>query len=610
MTRFCIIYSLEVGVISLCIISILVSGGLICNHQFKLPEQIRDWRNASIYHNDQLNMLDLNVKIAVWVLVGDILCTLLMILPVSMTSIEAPWKERNSRRKILIPCIVGKVLCILHSMVAFVWVAWKFHYKCPEIIGILLALALYVLLGWYVIVVVVSYYLHLGMRMTFHKLHHSQSDSTQRSLDSQLQYQKELTREEIEIPHIAKDEVIVNRKPGKALDQRSRDSFDGAIEHGGHEEHRTSQRKLYEYNNEDGRKSERRSHSSQEALDRRGYGSREKLRVSEIDQREEQYNKMLRKSRGSLDHIDEVDDDRNDRRHRRNEGAVDERQRKRDNIRQVGPDQIEYHVSEREETDGGGKKRYYYKRDKRDPYERSTEEPLQAPEMQKKPKSYESRVRRESEDSLGSMGRIRSPPKYAPPRHPSDQSYDGHEGVRSDPYKQRRPQYDDPYDRPQRRKEYQEPLSAAPPYRPYHRNSEESLDRGRSPPEYRPSPRMSDSSHDSYDRARPAANSDHRQHYYDPPQRYYDDPPMRRRNEQSYDNDDDGYEQRRPASYEQRDPVSYEQREPINARPSTNYRAYGQDEDDDDQYIQEEYIRAPPYEDTRYDQDGYVSSEV
>lgn len=595
MTRFCVIYSLEVGVISLCICSILVSGGLICNHQFKLPGQIRDWRNGSIYYDDQLNMLDLNVKIAIWVLVGDILCTLLMVLPVSLTSIEAPWKERNCLRKILIPCIIGKILCILHGITAFVWITWKFNYKCPEIVGILLALALYVLLGWYLVVVVISYYLHLGMRMTFHKLRHSQSDSTQRSQESQLHNQKGGMIEGEMLPSISEHEKAGKRRPGKVVDQRPRDADNETsknIELKGYEEHKASQRKLYDHND---KKPEKRSHSSQEALDRKSHGSREKLSNVE-DEREQQYKKLLRRSEGGLDDVDDNDvggDD--DGRLRRGERMGNERQKKRDNIRQVGPDQIEYHVSEREETDGGGKRRYYYKRDRKDPYERSTEDLANAPEMQKSQKTSTNRVRRESDDSVGSMGRLRSPPKYAPPRHQYDDSHDNHEDQRNHPYRPNKPQLDDRYDRPQRRHEHQEPVQVMPPYRPYQRDSDGSLDRVRSPPEYRPSPRMSDSSHNSYDRDRPTERDAYRQQYNSQPRRYYD-------KEQARQNEyGDEYDQ--------------ELRKPLNARPDVNQRAYERDDgvddynDDDDDYIRDEYHQAPPYEDTRY-QDGYISSEV
>ena len=599
MTRFCVVYSLEVGVISLCISSILISGGLICNHQFKLPEQIRDWRNGSIYYDDQLDMLDLNVKIAIWVLVGDIFCTLLMVLPVSLTSIEAPWKERNSIRKILIPCIIGKILCILHGIAAFVWIRWKFHYKCPEIIGILLALALYILLGWYLVVVVISYFLHLGMRMTFHKLRHSHSDSTQRSQEIPAHQKGEMTESEM-VPSISEHEKGGKRRPGKVVDQRLGDAGNGTsknIEHRGYEEHKTSQRKLYEHND---KKPEKRSHSSQEALDRKSHGSREKL-SNEEDEREQQYKKLLRRSEGDQDHVDDNDggvDDYgdNDGRHRRGKRMDHERQRKHDNIRQVGPDQIEYHVSEREETDGGGKRRYYYKKDRRDPYERSTEDLPNAPEMQKRQKTNRNRVRRESDDSVGSMGRLRSPPKYAPPRHQSDDSYDSHEDQRNRPYRPNKPRVDDAYDRPQRRQEYQEPVRGMPPYRPYHRDSNDSLDRVRSPPEYRPSPRMSDSSHNSYDREGPTARDDYRQQYNHPPRRYYDRE-QARQNEQPYG---DEYDQ--------------ELERPRNVRPNVNHRVYEHHDDvddynDDDDYIRDEYQQTPPYEDTRY-QDGYISSEV
>ena len=598
LTRFCVVYSLEVGVISLCIASILVSGGLICNNQFKLPVQIRDWRNASIYSEGQLDVLKLNVNIATWVLVGDILCTLLMLLPASMTDIQAPWKERNCRRKILIPCIVGKILCILHGTAAFVWITWKFHHDCPEIIGILLALALYVLLGWYVVVVVLSYYLHLGMRMTFHKLRHSKSDSTQRSQESQFHFQKGEVEESDRGRSMFKDEKNGNRRPGRAVDQRLGDGDDDAgksAELKGHEEYKTSQRKLYEQNE---RKPERRSHSSQEALDRRSRGSKEKLESNGIDEREEQYKKLMKRSRGSLDSVDEDDDGghvANDNDHGgggeryRRDRTDNGRERKRENITQVGPDQIEYHVSEREETDGGGKRRYYYKRDKRDPYERS-EADRHLLEMQRKPKASASRGRRESDDSAGSIGRLRSPPKQAPAHHQSDDSY---EDVRNDPYRQRKPERNDPYNRPPRSNEYQGPQRILPPYQPYHRGSDNSLDRIRSPPAYKPSPRMSDSSHDSYDRVRPQTRRDYRPQYYDPPRRYYDEEPERQA-EQFYDD------------YE------HEQSQPGNTRPDTTHRAYehDNDDDDDDDYIEDEYDQAPPYEYRRDDQDGYVSSEV
>ena len=585
MTRFCVVYSLEFGVVSLCIISILVSGGLICNHQLKFPGQIRDWRNASIYYDDQLDMLDLNVKIATWVLVGDIMCTLLMVLPVAMTDIETPWKERNCRRKLLIPCIIGKILCNFHGIAAFVWITLKFNYNCPEIMGILIALALYVFLGWYLIVVVGSYFLQLGMRMTFHKLRHSTSGSTRQSQDSRLQYQKAEMGESGEIPS-PKAERNGNQRREKVVEQGLKGADDNAgrkIEYQGHETHRGSQRKLYEHDDPDERKplknADKRSRSSQEALDDKRYESKEKLKSNEADAREEQYRKLLKKSRGSLDHIDNNDDDDEDERYRSNERIGKGIQRSRDNIRQIGPDQREYRVSEREETDGGGKRRYYYKRDKRDPYERPTEDETDTVEGPRRTKPDPRRARRESDDSLGSMGRIRSPPKYAPPRSQSDGSHDSHEGIRNDPYRQKEPQNYGQYGRPPPRSK-----QAAPQSQPYHRDSDDSLGRERVPPRYRPPPRRSDSSYD--DRGRPERPQRDERSYYDPPRRYYDEEPPRHDDYDDYD---------------------YQQGRSSNARPSANYR---DNENGDYGYNDDEYDQAPPYEDRRQDQDGYISSEV
>lgn len=573
MTRFCIVYSLEAGVVCLCTISILISGGLICNHQLKLPAQIRDWRKATIYSDSQLDLLDINVTIATWVLVGDILCTLLMILPVSLTEIETPWKERNLRRKFLIPCVIGKLLCILHGITGFVWILWKFHHDCPEIIGILLALALYVFLGLYVLVVVISYYLQLGMRLTFHKLKHSASGSSRQSQDTQMKYQRaELAETEEIVPSSPMEERKGKKLPGHAQ-KVSGDALVKDVEYKDEETHTGSRRKLNEYNDIHERKLDRnpnkKPYSSQEALDAKLHKSQEKLQRSEADEREEQYRRLLNKSRGSQEHLDEE------------EG----RRRKRENVRQIGPDQMEYRVSEREESDGGGKRRYYYKRDKRDMDEKPAEQEDQVKERSRQPGAAPGRARRESDDSLGSMGRIRSPPRYpyAPPRRQSDGSYDSNDGFRND-WHRSEPQSYDPYDRPVRHVENRREAQA-PKQQSYHRDSDDSGDIVRSPPSYKPPLRLSDSSQDSYGRVREERHQERDPRYYDPPRRYEDEPIHQP--ERPYRNDD----------------YVYQPRLPNDAQQHTAY-------ENDNEYDDDDYEPAPPYIESRYDQDGYISSEV
>ena len=537
MTRFCVFYSLETGVVCLCIASILVSGGLICNHHFKIPVQIKDWRNVTIYDDSQLNLLELNTKIAIWVLASDILLTLLMLFPAAMTDVSTPWKKRNSVRKILIPCIIVKILCNLHGIAAIVWISWKFNYNCPEIIGLLLALALYVFLGWYVIVVVISYFLELGMRRTFHKLSPSNGNSKRGSQQTQISYQRaELANSDEIIP-------LGSRENGNFAENKH--------PYGEEEPHKSSKRKLNEHDKEDGEekrrlgekgakahtRNERALRSSRDGLDDQKSGSREALRAKtyekEAEEREEQYRKLLNKSTWNQDQENKGDNERYDS----NQRLKKEKQKSEENIRRVGPDGKRYRVSEKD-GEGGGKQRYYYRTKNKSQYEsppRDNDDEIDSPERGRhRPPKYQ-RNQRDSEGSLESVGRVRSPPKYAPRQSQSDDS-------------QERPAQDQMrYDDSPRRR----------------------------PPSY-PEPGY----HDPRDNL----------------ERRYEEAPLR------IDPDPHQAAERNGYNYQERQ--RYGSRENVERYPDDPNQSYN-----DYDYDGHDYVEAPPYVDTRYE-DGYISSEV
>lgn len=448
----------------------------------------------------------------------------------------------------------------MHGIAGFVWITWKFHYDCPEIIGILIALALYVLLGFYVIVVAISYYIQLGMRMTFHKLKHSASGSTEHSQESQAKQQKAALGSDSEMGSRS-GRIGSRRQDNIGIDVNREAEFKDE------EAYKGSKRKLQEHDEDDARKPyrnpEKRSHSSQEILNDKSSRSKERLQRSEAEEREEQYKRLLNRSRGSQDHLDEHS----------------EQERKAKNVRQMGPDQMEYRVSEREEIDGGGKRRYYYRRDKRDPYERPAEEETNFAERQRMSKPR--RSRQASDNSLGSMGRLRSPPRHTHPRNQSDSSYGSNDGIRNHPYRQNEQNFDQ-FDR--------DPRQVASPGQEYDRDSDDSLGQERPPPVYQPPVRLAERHHDKFDRGRPEVHRVEEPQYHDPPRKYFDEEPVRQ-HETAHRDDYDNHPSRGR-----------------NMKKNSAYR--GANEIDDKQYPDDEYEQAFPYEGPRYDQDGYISSEV
>eukprot|EP00112_Aurelia_sp_Birch-Aquarium-sp1_P009633 Seg21.5 transcript_id=Seg21.5/GoldUCD/mRNA.D3Y31 product="hypothetical protein" protein_id=Seg21.5/GoldUCD/D3Y31 len=616
MTRFCVFYSLEAGVVCLCIASIVVSGGLICNHKFQVPIQIREWRNQTIYTEENLKIVDLFDDISVWVLVGDVLFTLLMLFPAALTKRETPWEKRNSARKILIPCIVIKILVILYHMVLFVWVAWKLHAKCPEIIGILLAFALYVLLGWYLIVVVISFYFELGMRLTFHKLQPSARSSVQQSQKSSISQQEQavVSDEKIQIEHIEEDgkeslRKIDNDDNGYSNDmyfkkqkettyKSSNRTLDDQDRNGDAEAKKSNERRHH-------KNPEKRSHSSQEIIDGKRYPSTERLKSiakdKEVEDREEQYRKLLNKSQVSLDSLDG-----------RQTNLKKEKGRSQEKFQQLGPDNMKYRVSERKNADGEGKRRYYYKTDKKGKQEnnrRESEDSHDSKERRPAPPKYRS-PRHDSEDSRESQGRKMNKKPRSPPHRESDGSHESQSRQRYDPPRNRPRKVSDDSQVSQRQFRY-----PPPPVSPPHRESDHSHDsqnqgRTRYPPPGQPERDASDNE-EGYKRSRDAPPQYYdRRPYYNRP-RYDDD-----------DDDDDDYDGQasiplrsthtRPEIEErsyQRIP-RYEDDDSHYDDRGYNDRREGHDYDDaDSDEYPERYGKVPPYRDT-VDEDGYISSEV
>ena len=613
MTRFCVFYSLEVGVVCLCIASVVVSGGLICNHKFQVPIQIREWRNQTIYTEQNLKIIDLFDDISVWVLVGDVLFTLLMLFPAALTKRETPWEKRNSARKILIPCIVIKLMVILYHMVSFVWVAWKLHAQCPEIIGILLAFALYVLLGWYLIVVVISFYLELGMRLTFHKLQPSVS-SVQHSQKSSISQREEVivSEEKIQIEYKDEGEKESLRKIDSDENGYSNDMYFKKQE----ATYKSSNRTLDDQDKNEGTKAsnerrrhknpEKRSHSSQEVIDDNRYASTDRLkkdvRDKEIEDREEQYQKLLNKSQVSLDSLDG-----------RQTNLKKEKGRSQEKFQQLGPDNLKYRVSERKNADGEGKRRYYYKTDKNGSQGNDRRESGDSHEskeiMRPAPPRYRS-PRHDSDDSHESHGRRRSKKPRSPPRRESDESHES-QRQRYDPARNHPRRESDDGQISQRQFRY-----PPPPVSPPHRESDHSHDsknqgRMRYHPPRKPERDASDNE-DGYGRSRDAPpRYDDRRQYYNRPG--YDD-----------DYNDDEYDGQasiplrsthaRP-EVEERSYQRIPRYEDDDSQYDDRYdgRRQSHDDDDDDDADSDEYParyrRAPPYRGT-LNEDGYISSEV
>eukprot|EP00794_Sanderia_malayensis_P006899 gene6899-7677_t len=163
LNKFCECYSLRAGLCILAIFDMIVSGGLICDFKFQFPDQISAFRRLFIYASDKLNLLELNVEIAFWIMIADVLFVSIMLIPVSFATVSTPLKTKRSVRIILIPCIVERTLSILHSIAAIIWLPLTFSVKCAEIVGVMLAVGLRILLGAYLVLVAISYYEKLGI---------------------------------------------------------------------------------------------------------------------------------------------------------------------------------------------------------------------------------------------------------------------------------------------------------------------------------------------------------------------------------------------------------------------------------------------------------------
>lgn len=195
MRKFCECYSLKSGFLIIGIFNMLVPGGLICDYLFQLPGQINAFRRLGTYPKKNLDLLKLNMDIAIWVLAGDVLMVVFMMMPLSCTFSFTPLKTRRCVRVVLIPCIVGKCLPILHGLTAIVWLPLVFSTHCWEIVGIMIAIGLHILLGMYLVIIAISYYQELGM--------HGYRETTMKRYTRQQAQGEQITTGEDRIPRQA-----------------------------------------------------------------------------------------------------------------------------------------------------------------------------------------------------------------------------------------------------------------------------------------------------------------------------------------------------------------------------------------------------------------------